>query len=121
MRTLGLGTCVIGIVAIMALLDPESGLGIWQELRADLAASKARVARLVRENDAMRREISILEGEPAALDRAIREELDLALPGEVVVRFVDSAAFSGRSESPRSRPFQPQHAFSGESPDRETK
>jgi hypothetical protein len=35
----------------------------------------------------MRNEIQMLEAEPAALDRAIREELDLALPGEVVVRF----------------------------------
>ena len=29
-----------------------------------------------------------LEADPTAIDRAIREEMDLALPGEVVVRFV---------------------------------
>lgn len=87
MRTLGLGMCVIAILAASALLDRESGVGIWIEMREDLAASAARVEALARENDAMRREIALLEAEPGAIDRAIREELDVALPGEIVVRF----------------------------------
>ncbi len=87
MRTLGLGMCVITILAVSALLDHESGVRIWFELRDDLSGSAARAAQLVRENNEMRREIEMLEAEPAALDRAIREELDVALPGEIVVRF----------------------------------
>ncbi len=86
-RALGLGTCLIAILAGSALLDSESGVAIWLELREDLSGSTARVAELVRDNEATRREIEMLEAEPAALDRAIREELDLALPGEIVVRF----------------------------------
>jgi cell division protein FtsB len=86
-RTLGLGVCVIAILAVSALLDHDSGVGIWLELRGDLSASEARVARLVDQTESMRREIEMLEAEPAALDRAIREELDVALPGEIVVRF----------------------------------
>jgi cell division protein FtsB len=86
-RTLGLGICLIAILAVSALLDHESGVGIWLGLREDLSGSAARIAQLQRENDEMRNEIQMLEAEPAALDRAIREELDLALPGEVVVRF----------------------------------
>jgi cell division protein FtsB len=86
-RTLGLGTCLIAILAISALLDRESGVGIWLGLREDLSGSAARVAQLHRENDEMRHEIQMLEAEPTALDRAIREELDVALPGEIVVRF----------------------------------
>jgi len=89
--------CVIAILAVSALMDDESGVGIWGELREDLSESSARVARLRHENDAMRREIEMLEAEPAALDRAIREELDVALPGEVVVRFTRSST-RGRAE-----------------------
>ena len=92
MKAFGLGTCIIGIVAAMALLDPERGLGIWLEMRGDLSAAMARVERLEGQNEALRHEIRTLEQEPAALDRAIREELDLVLPGEVVVRFVTPGA-----------------------------
>lgn len=87
MRALGLGTFVIVMLAISALLDHESGIGIWLELREDLAVSSDRVEQLARENEALRQEIELLEVEPAALERAIREELDLARPGEIVVRF----------------------------------
>lgn len=87
MKLLALGMFVIAAMALSAMLDPESGLEIWLELRRDLAVSDTRVERLVRENDALRGEIATLESEPDAIDRAIREELDLALPGEVVVRF----------------------------------
>lgn len=89
-RALGLGTAAIVILGISALLDHESGFGVWLELGEDLSRSEARVAQLVRENDAMRREIEMLEAEPSAIDRAIREELDLALPGEIIVRFENS-------------------------------
>ena len=86
-KALGLGTGLIILVAASALLDRETGVAIWQELRESLVVSNARVAILERENEALRREIETLEVEPAALDRAIREELDLALPGEAIVYF----------------------------------
>lgn len=86
-RTLTLGTCVIAGLAATALLDGESGVPIWRALRQDLAVASGRVASLASQNAAMREEIAAFEAEPAALDRAIREELDLALPGEIVVRF----------------------------------
>ncbi|MBY0400544.1 septum formation initiator family protein [Myxococcota bacterium] len=87
MKVLSLVTLAIAVGSILSLLDQDSGLSIWLELRRDLETSDARVERLVRQNEALRGEIAILENEPAALDRAIREELDLVLPGEVVVRF----------------------------------
>mgnify|MGYP000266773502 CR=1 FL=1 len=87
MKLLALGMFVIAAMALSAMLDPGNGLKIWLELRRDLAVSDARVERLLRENEALRGEIATLESEPDAIDRAIREELDLALPGEVVVRF----------------------------------
>ncbi|MBJ21153.1 MAG: cell division protein FtsB [Deltaproteobacteria bacterium] len=87
-RAFGLGTLVIALLAISALLDQDSGMEIWLELREDLVRSKTRVDELVRQNDFLRREIELLEADPSAMDRVIREELDLALPGEVVVHFV---------------------------------
>lgn len=87
MKALTLGTFVIAAIALSALLDDDAGLEIWRELRRDLDTAQNRVERLMRENDALRSEIALLESEPAALDRAIREELDLVRPGEIVVRF----------------------------------
>ncbi len=89
-KTLSLGTGLIAILTISALLNPKSGLQIWSELREDLSGSAARVAQLSQENEEMRNEILMLESEPSALDRAIREELDMVLPGEIVVRFTRS-------------------------------
>lgn len=87
MKALGLGSLVIVLLAVSAVLDPKTGLGIWRELSGDLAAANARVDQLVKENDALRGEIEMTLADPAAVDRAIREEFDLALPGEIVVRF----------------------------------
>jgi len=86
-KALGVGTVLIALMAVLAMLDDETGLGIWEELRRDLGVSHARVEALRRENEALQREIDTLEVDPAALHRAIREELDLALPGEIVVHF----------------------------------
>lgn len=92
MRTLLLGTFIVACLAMTAILDRESGVGIWYALRGDLEASAERVRTLSAGNDALLREIESWEADPSATDRAIREELDVALPGEVVVRFVAQAA-----------------------------
>lgn len=102
MKVLSLVTLAIALAAVFAMLDQDSGIAIWRELRRDLETSNTRVEQLVRENEALRGEIAILESEPAALDRAIREELDLVLPGEVVVRFEPSGAPEPPSESSAS-------------------
>jgi len=90
-KALGLGSLVIAILAMTALLDRDSGVAIWLELREDLATSADRVDLLIAQNDSLRREIELLEADPTAMDRAIREELDLAMPGEVIFRFLPSA------------------------------
>ena len=95
MKALGLGFVLIALVATSALLDEETGVGIWLELRESLAVSEARVAALERKNELFRLEIEIFEAESSTLDRVIREELDLALPGEVIVLF--TGAPPGRS------------------------
>jgi len=74
----------------IAALDADSGLRTWLGLRQDLAEGRATIARLERGNEALRREIEALESDGFAVERAIREELGWALPGEAVVEFQDT-------------------------------
>jgi cell division protein FtsB len=69
-----------------AAFDERSGLPAWQRLRADLASARARIEVLRGDIEALRGEAEALEGDPFALERAIREDLGLARPGESVVR-----------------------------------
>jgi cell division protein FtsB len=61
-------------------------------LRADLAERDARIEKLSSEIALLRAQVGDLESDPFALERAIREDLGLAKPGEVIVRFGDGAA-----------------------------
>jgi cell division protein FtsB len=70
----------------VAALDEESGLARWRHLRAELADADVRIAALGGEVAALRNEAARLEDEPFAIERAIREELELARPGQQVIR-----------------------------------
>jgi cell division protein FtsB len=78
-----LGVAALGIAA----LDGESGLRTWWMLRKDLRSSQETLDRLTVENERLREETHALETDPFALERAIREDLGWARPGEVVVLF----------------------------------
>lgn len=71
----------------LAAIDGDSGLRTWWRLREALAASQERVARLTDEVAHLERASQELEGDPFAMERAIREDLGLARPGERIVRF----------------------------------
>jgi len=85
--TTWLAPLALAAVAIIAVSDGKSGIPMWLRLRNDLDQASARVAVLARETDALRGEIEALASDPFALECAIREDLELALPGEIVVRF----------------------------------
>ena len=81
-----------GLLVLLALsaLDPE---GLRKARR-----NEAEGGRLARENAALeaqvtrlRREVKALRGDPAALERAAREELGYVQPGEVVYRLDEAA------------------------------
>jgi cell division protein FtsB len=86
-RTTWLVPIVLLAVAGVAIADGESGLPMWLRLRGDVEQADRRVAVLVRETQALQSQIDALAGNPFALEQAIREDLELALPGEIVVRF----------------------------------
>ena len=73
-------------VAAWFALDEQAGIPAWQRLRAERLTVQARIDLLAEEVASLRREAEALEHEDFALERAIREDLGLALPGETVVR-----------------------------------
>ena len=87
---LGLAVCAV----TLAVVDQDSGVPTWFRLRADLDSSQARIRQLESETEDLRAQIADLETHPWAVERAIREDLDLTKPGEVLIRFTP-AAWSG--------------------------
>lgn len=77
---------VVGAVALVAgaaAWDPD-GLRKYLRLRAEVGRMEAENAQLASENAALAREARALRGDPAALERAAREELRFVRPGERV-------------------------------------
>ena len=83
--------------------------------------SAARVAQLSQENEEMRNEILMLESEPSALDRAIREELDMVLPGEIVVRFTRSKSSGAQPPATTGQGLWLPRLFGRDGSDRKSK
>jgi cell division protein FtsB len=83
---LWLALAVAGAGLATAYYDDDSGLRTWWTLRADLRDAAARIEQLRTEVAGLERDSGGLEGDPFVLERAIRERLELALPGETVVR-----------------------------------
>jgi len=77
---------VVGAVAAAAgasALDP-AGLRRYLALEAEVRRMQAENSRLASENAALSREVRALRSDPAALERAAREELRFVRPGERV-------------------------------------
>ena len=87
---------VAALAAVLAVADDESGLRTWWSLRAELGAAEERIAGLRSELSELERAGSGLEADPFALERAIRERLEFARPGETVVRLSRSGAAKSR-------------------------
>ena len=69
-----------------AACDEGSGIRSWLALRDELERSQTRIAGVRQEIEALRREAAGLESGPFGVERAIREDLGLARPGETIVR-----------------------------------
>lgn len=76
----------MGAVATLAMLsavDP-SGLRKYVTLSREVEKMRAENAQLAEENARLAREVRALRTDPAALERAVREELRFVRPGERV-------------------------------------
>jgi cell division protein FtsB len=78
-------------VAAISFLDQDSGLRAWLRYREGLATAHARIAVLRGEVKSLEEEARRLRDDPIAQERAIREDLGLALPGDVVVELPRSS------------------------------
>lgn len=76
-----LGAAVAAAVA--AALDP-SGLRRYLALSSEVRRMQRENARLAADNASLSREVRALRSDPAALERAAREELRFVRPGERV-------------------------------------
>lgn len=77
---------VAALAGVLALADGESGLRTWWGLRGELRSAEARIEVLRGELARLERDGAGLEADPFSLERAIRERLEFARPGETVVR-----------------------------------
>jgi cell division protein FtsB len=77
---------LVVLAAGWTIADERSGLPARQRLKGDLGSAQARIAVLRSDIDVLQREADALDGDAFAIERAIREDLGLALPGETVVR-----------------------------------
>ena len=77
-------TVVCAVAA--AAIDQERGIRTWLRLQADLVAAELRIAAISEEIETQEADVEALTQDPFAIERAIREELHYARPGETVVR-----------------------------------
>ena len=77
---------ILSLGLARAGLDGDSGFRSRLYLRSELADARARLASLEAEIGALRSEAEKLEGDDYALERAIREELELVRPGQTLIR-----------------------------------
>lgn len=75
----------VALLAGASALDP-SGIRKNVRLQPEVARMRSENARLASENARLAREAVALRGDPAAIERAVREELRYVRPGEIVIR-----------------------------------
>lgn len=77
-----------GVLALFALLGGEYGTWDWLTLRRQVAEERAAVADLEIEIDSLTLLARALENDPAAQERAAREEFGMIRTGETLYRLV---------------------------------
>ncbi|MFP2926398.1 FtsB family cell division protein [Pyxidicoccus sp. 3LG] len=76
----------VGVAMALSLVSVADGKGFrrYLALRQDVDAVTERNRVMAAQNEALRQEIEALRKDPAALERAVREELGYVKPGEIV-------------------------------------
>jgi cell division protein FtsB len=87
---------LLGLALLHAARDEEVGIRPWLHLRGELSEARARIEVLRGEIAELRREAQRLEQDDFATERAIREELGYARPGQTLLRLRGSSVSSHR-------------------------
>ena len=94
-REIPIALAIVASAVGVAVADANSGIRTWLQVRRDLAVAQARVAELEKRVESREGGTESLRNDPLARERAIREDLGLAKPGEIVVR-----GLSGTPQAP---------------------
>jgi cell division protein FtsB len=86
MKTAAIAIAVAAGLLAAGLLDRDTGVGRWLDLRRDASSAEARIEATRARIAAREAEAAGLRDDPVAIEAAIREDLGLARPGEWVVR-----------------------------------
>lgn len=81
------GTVVAVLLALLLtwhVIDGKHGLSVWEHERVQDRALQREIDRLQQENAQMQQQIQRLQSDPDAIERAAREKLHYAKPGEVI-------------------------------------
>ena len=87
-----LGCVISGIMfglIVLALLAPESGIPKVQEVLRIQRQLERDIERLEAENAKLEQEIQAMRTDPFWQEKIAREELNMALPGEIIYKFVE--------------------------------
>ncbi len=85
MRYLVIPALLVAALAV-AWLDEDAGIQSWMTLRDEVADAELRLEDLKGEIAALEAEATALASDPFTQEKAIREELGWARPGETVVK-----------------------------------
>jgi cell division protein FtsB len=88
MKRFALALGIVLAAVLWAAADPNAGIRSWWTLRAQLGQAEGRAGALRGELAALEGEAERLERDPLALEAAIRTDLQLAKPGETIVRVI---------------------------------
>lgn len=82
-KLLAVATALAVALSLVSVADAK-GFRRYLKLRDDVESLHERNTALAAQNESLRREIQALHEDPAALERAVREELGYVKPGEIV-------------------------------------
>jgi cell division protein FtsB len=90
------------VLAALAFQAGEYGMLDWLKLRSQLAEERRTVRELERQLDSLQRLAHALETDPAAQERAAREQFGMIKKGELLYRLVPKVdAGEDRAPTPR--------------------
>jgi cell division protein FtsB len=88
-RVLPISILAVALVAVPVMILSPAGLGRLEGLREEKQRADVEISRLSQEIRELRAEVEHIKRDPAAVERAARDELGLVRQTEIVFQFKD--------------------------------
>jgi len=102
-RSVLIGIAAAVVLAGLAFQAGEYGMLDWLKLRSQLAEERRAVRELERQLDSLQRRARALETDPAAQERAAREQFGMIRKGELLYRLVPTVDVGSEAGAPIPR------------------